>query len=232
MSFLKNISVRFDFSIYVIKEFASHQSLLFQEHIRVLLDVAAEQPDSEYLLQKHFTALLSSVWKARIRGNRGFDTSLSRNGLYSGGRYFPTGNHITRYLGRETTGKLKFGNTSHNCKLIAAALNDAGCTRTDDKKSLSGGRASVATEQLELTLEFEGENDINVSFPSSINLTVSDAVDLSPINLDAGESSGARRLTEVAEIRFRYSSFSLSVTTIILSYDVCVLIPPLGVVLQ
>ncbi|XP_022940291.1 protein PHOTOPERIOD-INDEPENDENT EARLY FLOWERING 1 [Cucurbita moschata] len=176
-----------------------------EEHIRVLLDVAAEQPDSEYLLQKHFTALLSSVWKARIRGNRGFDTSLARNGLYSGGRYFPTGNHITRYLGRETTGKLKFGNTSHNCKLIAAALNDAGCTRTDDKKSLSyhGGRASVATEQLELTLEFEGENDINVSFPSSINLTVSDAVDLSPINLDAVESSGARRVTEVAEIRFR-----------------------------
>lgn len=189
------------------KRIPHHQFLLFQENIRVLLDVAAEQPDREYLIQKHFTALLSSVWRARIRGNRCLDNSLSRNGFYSGGRYFTTGNHITRYLGRETTGKLKFGNTGHNCKLLAAALNDAGCMRTDDKKSHSynGERASVTTEQLELTLEFQGENDLNVSFPSSINLTVSDSVYLPLINLDACESSDARRLTEVAEIRFRYN---------------------------
>lgn len=175
-----------------------------EENIRVLLDLAAEQPDREYLLQKHFTALLSTVWKARIRGNR-LDSSLSWNGFYSGARYFSTGNHITRYFGRETTGKLKFGNTGHNFKLLAAALNDVCSTRMDDKKpqSYHGERASVTTEQLELTLEFQGENDLNVPFPSSVDLIVSDSVYLPLVNLDTCESSGARKRTKVAETRFR-----------------------------
>lgn len=175
-----------------------------EENIRVLLDLAAEQPDREYLLQKHFTALLSSVWKAKIRGNH-LDSSLSWNGFYSGARYFTTGNHVTRYFGREATGKLKFGSTGHSFKLLAAALNDAGSTRTDDKRSQSyhGERASVTTEQLELTLEFQGEDDLNVSFPSSVDLIVSDSVYLPLVNLDTCESSGARKRTKVAEMRFR-----------------------------
>lgn len=186
-------------------------SFLFQENIRVLLDIAAEQPDREHLLQKHFTALLSTVWKARSRGDCCLDTSLYRNGFYSGGRYFATGNHISRYLGRETTGKLKFGNPGHNYKLLAAALSDAGCMRKDDKKShpYHGERASVTTEQLELILEFEGEDDHNMPFPSSINLSVSDSVYLPLMNMDTCESSDVRRRKGVAEGRLRYNPCSL-----------------------
>lgn len=155
------------------------------------------------------------MWKAKIRGNRYLDSSLSWNGFSSGARYFTTGNLTTpRYLGRETTGKLKFGNTGHSCKLVAAALNDAGCMRTDDKKSHShhGERASATTEQLELTLQFQGEGDLNVaSFPSSVKLTVSDSVCLPLINLDTCESSYTRRRTKVPESRFRYNPSSLRV---------------------
>ena len=208
VKFLKNMCARSELFDTRDRRILSHRFLLFQENIRVLLDLAAEQPDREYLLQKHFTALLSTVWKARIRGNR-LDSSLSWNGFYSGARYFSTGNHITRYFGRETTGKLRFGNTGHNFKLLAAALNDVCSTRMDDKKpqSYHGERASVTTEQLELTLEFQGENDLNVPFPSSVDLIVSDSVYLPLVNLDTCESSGARKRTKVAETRFRYDPF-------------------------
>ncbi|CAA6665108.1 unnamed protein product [Spirodela intermedia] len=41
-----------------------------EDQVAMLLNVASEQPDMEFLLQKHFTAILSLVWRARFRGYR------------------------------------------------------------------------------------------------------------------------------------------------------------------
>ncbi|KAF8411770.1 hypothetical protein HHK36_004329 [Tetracentron sinense] len=180
-----------------------------EDNIRTLLDVATELPDNDLLLQKHFTALLSSVWRVRSRFDRRRSLSSSPNGLYSGGKFFrSTTNHIFRKSMREPSEKMNPAISGQSSKFVAAALHDANSKvskRQDD--TVFRPDASVMAEQLEITLEFQSDKgDSTISFPSVINLSICGS-DPPP---SANGSTGASLLLEsshyMAENRFRVAA--------------------------
>ncbi|XP_041028492.1 protein PHOTOPERIOD-INDEPENDENT EARLY FLOWERING 1-like isoform X2 [Juglans microcarpa x Juglans regia] len=147
-----------------------------EDNIRLLLDVAAEQPDTELLLQKHLTALLSSVWKVTSRIDCRPSLSSSSNGLYFGGRFFTYSvSQISQNSTREPVERMKFTNLGQSRKMLAAALHDAYHRQPDERVSLpnQGSDMSTITEQLEITLEFQKEKvDSMVPLPSVISLSI------------------------------------------------------------
>lgn len=168
-----------------------------EDNIRMLLDVAAELPDRELLLQKHFTALLSSVWKVNSRVDRTPSLSSSQNGLYFGGRSF-TWNSM-----QEPAEKLKFTNLGESSKLLRLALFDA--SQPDDTVSLSNQEceASAVPEQLEINLEFQKEpEDSLVPLPSIISLSISGADPQPSVSKASGEDHHLKASRSVAENRF------------------------------
>lgn len=175
-----------------------------EDNIRMLLNVAAEQQDTELLLQKHFTALLSSVWRGTSRTERRQNLS-SGNGLYSGGRLF--GSPIcqsSRSLIREPAQRMKF--TNSGSKLLATALHDANIRERNDMISLSNWKedAPVATDKLEITLEFprEGDDDV-IPLPPAINLSICGFDPLMCVNNTVGEDNHLKSSQAIAESRFR-----------------------------
>ncbi|XP_031278129.1 protein PHOTOPERIOD-INDEPENDENT EARLY FLOWERING 1-like [Pistacia vera] len=173
-----------------------------EDNIRMLLNVAAEQTDNELLLQKHFTALLSSVWRVKSRTQGRQNLPLSRNGFYFGGRFFSPFNHTKEPPAQ----RIKFINLGQNCKLLFAALNEASCSSKEDRVSLSGPRedSRVITEQLDVTLEFPRElNDSMTPFPPAIDLSVYGSDSQSSVNKVAGEDNHLKVTQDVAESRFR-----------------------------
>ncbi|KAG2686940.1 hypothetical protein I3760_09G030300 [Carya illinoinensis] len=179
-----------------------------EDNIRMLLDFAAEQPDRELLLQKHFTALLSSVWKVTSRVDCRPSLPSSRNGLYFGGRFLTSVRQISKNS-REPLERMKFTNLGQSRKKLAAALHDAYYRQPDDRVSLCnrGDDMSAATEQLEVTIEFQKEmGDSAVDFPSVISLSISreDAPpSVSEIN---GDDQHLKAFRNMAENRFRVSA--------------------------
>ena len=182
-----------------------------------MLDIAAEQPDTELLLQKHFTALLSSVWKMTHRNERQkkFASSLS---LVFGGRFFNSVNQISHISVKEPTERMKW----QNSRLLGAILHDVGSWRHDDRASPSNHRmrqqddrassssscfredASVNAERLEVTLEFEREiEDTLDPLPSFLNLSIIGSDPPSSLSRDENEDHHLRSSYDVAENRFR-----------------------------
>lgn len=168
-----------------------------------MLDIAGEQPDTELLLQKHFTALLSSVWKMTSRVDRLKNLTSSRNGIYFGGRFFTPGNQISHSI-RDPGERLKFTNLGQSSRLLAAALNDVGSRKQDDKASPSNHSKDVSAnaERLEITLEFQGERDETLaSLPSILHLSIIGS-DPPSVSEDEGEDH-FKTSNHVAENRFR-----------------------------
>ncbi|PSR84545.1 Protein PHOTOPERIOD-INDEPENDENT EARLY FLOWERING like [Actinidia chinensis var. chinensis] len=129
-------------------------------NIRALLDVATELLDSEALLQEHFFALLSSIWRMTSHLDHRQSLSSSRNGFYAVGRHFTSmiGQIDLNYT-REPSEKMKFTNLSQCSKLVAAALCDANSVRQDDGISAfkQNEEASAFVNWLEITLELQRE---------------------------------------------------------------------------
>jgi hypothetical protein len=175
----------------------------------MLLDVAAEQPDRELLLQKHFTALLSSVWKVTARVDRRLSISSPRNGLHLGGRFFTSSvSRISQNFMQGHAERIKFTNLGESSKMLAAALHDAHYRRQDEDERVSlpnqGDDPSAGTEQLEITLEFQKEmGDAVVPLPSVISLSIFGA-DTPSVSKDAGEDHHLKAFRNMAENRFRY----------------------------
>lgn len=169
----------------------------------MMLNVAAEQTDNELLLQRHFTALLSSVWRVKSRTQCRQDLPSSRNGFYFGGRFFSPFNHTKE----PPAHRIKFTNLGQNRKLLFAALNEASCSSQEDRVSHSGPREDslVITEQLDVTLEFPRElNDSITPFPPAINLPVYGSDSQTSVNKVPGEDNHLKVTQDVAESRFRY----------------------------
>ncbi|XP_010242799.1 PREDICTED: protein PHOTOPERIOD-INDEPENDENT EARLY FLOWERING 1 isoform X2 [Nelumbo nucifera] len=145
-----------------------------EENIRTLLDVASELPDNELLLQKHFTAMLSSVWRVRSRSDRRH--SVSQSGLYSGGSYLSyTPIYISGRFTREPPGSINLAIVGQNSKLVAAALHDANSKQQDDLVFPSDQRdeTMATSEQLEVTLEFQGDgDDCSTPLPPFLHLSI------------------------------------------------------------
>lgn len=169
----------------------------------MLLDFAAEQPNREFLLQKHFTALLSSVWKVTSRV--GPNLPSSRNGLYFGGRFLTSVRQLSKNS-REPLERLKFTNLGQSSKMLAAALHDAYYRQLDDKVSLHnhGDDTMAATEQLELTIEFLKEmGDSTVDFPSVISLAISGEDAPPSVSEITGDDHHLKAFRNMAENRSR-----------------------------
>lgn len=170
----------------------------------MLLNVAAEQPDHELLLQRHFTAVLSSVWRMTSRADRQQNLS-SRNGIYFGGKFFNSFNQISWNSVKEPAKRMRFTTSAQSCKLLAAALHEFNSRPLDDAVSISNRIEDPCfSEQLEVTLEFEKEEgDLSIPLPPIINLTIPIT---DPQNFrikDVGEHN-LKAVTNVAESRFRY----------------------------
>ncbi|XP_043806971.1 protein PHOTOPERIOD-INDEPENDENT EARLY FLOWERING 1 isoform X4 [Manihot esculenta] len=175
-----------------------------EDNIQMLLNVAAEQPDHELLLQRHFTAVLSSVWRMTSRADRQQNLS-SRNGIYFGGKFFNSFNQISWNSVKEPAKRMRFTTSAQSCKLLAAALHEFNSRPLDDAVSISNRIEDTPcfSEQLEVTLEFEKEEgDLSIPLPPIINLTIPIT---DPQNFrikDVGEHN-LKAVTNVAESRFR-----------------------------
>ncbi|XP_012080821.1 protein PHOTOPERIOD-INDEPENDENT EARLY FLOWERING 1 isoform X2 [Jatropha curcas] len=176
-----------------------------EDNIQLLLNVAMEQPDTELLLQKHFTALLSSVWRTTSRSDRQQNLSSSRNGLYSGRRRFSAFNQISWNSMEEPAKRMKFNNVAQGGKLLAAALHESHCRSMDEAISSPNQMEDVSSvsEQVEVTLEFgKEEDDTLIPLPRVINLSIPISGSQSFINKDVRGEHHLKASTIVAESRF------------------------------
>ncbi|GAB4843785.1 Pharynx and intestine in excess protein 1 [Ancistrocladus abbreviatus] len=178
-----------------------------EDNIRMLLDVAMELPDRELLLQRHFTALLSSVW--RVGQQR---LSVPESSVSSGGRLFGT---FVIPNTQSTAGgppeKIKFTNLHHCRKLLTRALDGVHSEQWDDTAPTSRHKevASPPIEKLEVTLELvkrgDDDDDDVVVFPSAITLSIPGSDPSLPANIPS-EENRLRPAQIMAEQRFRAAS--------------------------
>ncbi|XVF41426.1 hypothetical protein PTKIN_Ptkin01aG0279200 [Pterospermum kingtungense] len=176
-----------------------------EDNIRMLLNFAAEQPDPELLLQKHFTALLTSVWRTtggchpECRQN----VSSSRNGVRLGGRFLSP--YLPQDSAKEPAPRMKFTNLPECSKLLSVALHDASNRQQSDTVRLSDREDSpVFVESLEVSLEIQGESaDFMIPFPPVINLSIYGSNPVASVNKTAGEDLNLKASKLLAENRFR-----------------------------
>lgn len=169
----------------------------------MLLDVAMELPDNELLLQKHFTALLSSVWRVKSRVNGQEILSSPRNGLYYSRSILDSAINHSRNSKPEAARKVKMTNLILSRKLVADALDAVGHQNEIVCPTDQGDEASAIEEGLEVSLEFQQEkDDLTIPLPSFLKLSISGSVLSSPASNSTGDkflkSSG-----NMAECRFR-----------------------------
>ncbi|XVE90682.1 hypothetical protein DITRI_Ditri20bG0096500 [Diplodiscus trichospermus] len=179
-----------------------------EDNIRMLLNFAAEQPDPELLLQKHFTALLSSVWRTtgqrRPEGQQ--NVPSSRNGVRLGGRFrSPFLSRMPQDFTKGPAQRMKFSNLQECSKLVSAALYDASNRQLSDTVCFPDSADSpVTVESLEITLEIQREGgDSMIPFPPVINLSVYGSNSVTSINKTPGEDLCLKASKLVAENRFR-----------------------------
>ncbi|KAK3227231.1 hypothetical protein Dsin_007093 [Dipteronia sinensis] len=177
-----------------------------EDNVRMLLNVASDQADNELLLQKHFTALLSAVWRMKAHTERRHNHLSSRNGLYFGGRFFSSVNRTSWNSAKEPAQRMKFTNLGQCSKLLFAALHNASNRQHDDRVSPSVHMKDtvVITERLDLTLELQRElDDSAIPFPPVINLSIYSSDPLASVNKATGEERHLKDSQSVAENRFR-----------------------------
>ncbi|OMO82621.1 hypothetical protein COLO4_22907 [Corchorus olitorius] len=178
-----------------------------EDNIQMLLNVAAQQPDHELLLQKHFAALLSSVWRVTLRPEHRQSVSTSRNGIRLGGRFVsPFLSNTPQSSAKEPAQRMKFTNLRECSKLLSDALHDASDRQQSDTVSHSDRRDDpVIAESLELTLEIQGDScDSMNSFPPVINVSIYGSDLVTSIKRTPGEDLHLKDSKVVPENRFSY----------------------------
>ncbi|XP_024015773.1 protein PHOTOPERIOD-INDEPENDENT EARLY FLOWERING 1 isoform X2 [Eutrema salsugineum] len=174
-----------------------------EENIRALLNVAAEQQDTEMLLQKHFTCLLSSIWKTSTR--TGNDQMLSLNSPIFNRQFMGSANH-TQELGRKPFQGMKI--TSLSSKLLESALQDSSMSQPLDTVSRSRLQEDLPINKvgLDLTLEFpRGNDDSPTHFPPIVRLSIDGSESLNNVNDPSGEDK-LKASRVAAENRYRNAS--------------------------
>ncbi|XP_023642511.1 protein PHOTOPERIOD-INDEPENDENT EARLY FLOWERING 1 isoform X1 [Capsella rubella] len=171
-----------------------------EENIRTLLNVAAEQPDTEMLLQKHFSCLLSSIWRTSTRS--GNEQLLSLNNPIFNRQFMGSVDH-SQDIARKPWQGMKI--TSLSRKLLEAALQDSSTSQPNNTVSHSRLQENQPINKvgLDLTLEFPGGNDDSLpQFPPMISLSIDGSDSLNYVNEPPGEDvlKGSR---VAAEDRYR-----------------------------
>lgn len=173
----------------------------------MLIDIASEQPNRELLLQKHFFALLSSVWKVSSHVDRRQNPSPTCNGLYFDHSFFNSISQHSQNSLKKPSERMTFTNLSQSKKLLAAALDDTRSRQENGKTFLSnkGEDMPLSADQMDITLEFQKEeSDALSSFPSVINLSIHGTEPLPSLNKQTGECDHLKGCLSAAENRFRY----------------------------
>lgn len=161
--------------------------------------MTSELPNNELLLQKHFFAILSSVWRAKCRLELHQSIPCLRSDLYSC-RLLSDPNKSTRLTENVTP-----TNTRPNSRLVMIALSDVSTQRQEEPVVLSS-KLEAHINQLELTLEFPMENSDNDSaFPPSVSISVSGQEQLQQAEEPVGQCLLASSSCRIAENRFRYA---------------------------
>lgn len=169
-----------------------------------MLGITSELPDHEPLLQKHFFAVLSAAWKNLSHSSHRGNALFFKNGFYSSRKLFASISNQTS-LGKSPE-RLGFTNL-HQCgKLIAAALNCDHSTQTDNRLPIINRREemSVEKEQLDLTLELEGDKD-ETPLPSAINVSIIGADPSTSFKIYAGADRHFKSSRGLVESQFRYN---------------------------
>ncbi|WCJ28793.1 SNF2 domain-containing protein / helicase domain-containing protein [Euphorbia peplus] len=181
-----------------------------EDNVQMLLTVASELPDNELLLQRHFTALLSSVWRTTSRVNLQHNLLSSRPGLdFGGGRMFSYFNRISWNSVKEPAKGMNFTNSAQSSRLLAVAFNEVNSRPIDDTASTSYRMEDVprVPERLKVTLEFKKEeSDCLISLPPIIDLSIPISESQNFVNKDLGGENHLRASISVAESRFRDSA--------------------------
>lgn len=176
-----------------------------EDQARTLLNVAIEQPDTEFHLQKHFIAILSSIWKAKYCVGHCQSTLSCRNGFY-------TSNLSSYSLGKQSarlTESLDLRALRQSSKLVLAALlSDGGEKRQEEPCRVPMQLVpQLPDDQVDLTLDFlVDEGGYETAFPSSITVSMHEPES----QVQANESPQAILLDKsscrIAEDRFRLAS--------------------------
>ncbi|KAF9604006.1 hypothetical protein IFM89_039360 [Coptis chinensis] len=166
-----------------------------EDSVRTLLDVASELPDNELLLQKHFTAVMSSVWRARSRVDRwqSVSSSLQNN-------YFRKSIQPPR--------KIQFCSFRSKQQVSFCCSHDVNTKEQDAVFPPRQNTKEALTEvdKLEVTLELLADKeDFGTPLPSTVNLSIFGSDPPLPTNSNGGvlllDSSW-----NAAENRFRVAS--------------------------
>jgi len=181
-------------------------SYFWQEQAHTLLNVAIEQPDTELHLQKHFMAVLSSVWKVKCYVDRCQSMLSFRNGFHS------------RSLASQSFGK-QSGRLTENMdlrilrqssKLVLAALSDVSEKHQEDPCRVSTQPvARTSVDPVDITLHFlTNPGGYETAFPSLITVSMHEPESHEPESpVQANESHGKTLLAEsscrIAENRLR-----------------------------
>lgn len=143
-----------------------------EEHVRMLLDLASELHDNDLLLQKHFTAVLSSVWRAKSRFDQRQSMS-SRNSLHSIGSFLP----ITCQMHGKSRGendRMKHLVLGQSSKLVGAVLNEVSREQQEESLLMSNREeAPIMEEKLDIKLEFQDyKSETEFAFPQVVDLSI------------------------------------------------------------
>lgn len=173
----------------------------FQEHVSTLLDATAEVPDNELLLQKHFTAILTSVWRLQFRSERRRCLFSMRNGLNSSSNSGFSVSDKASTRSKELEKHLTV--FPQNRKLVAQALEGTSNEQVEEP-SVGLLEVGLESEPSEITLEFpDACNEVGESMPSLVNLTVHDMNLNPPLDKSCEEGLQPELSCKLAENRFR-----------------------------
>ncbi|XP_078444362.1 SNF2 domain-containing protein / helicase domain-containing protein isoform X2 [Wolffia australiana] len=165
-----------------------------EEQVAMLLTAVCDQPDLDFLLQKHFAAILSLVWKAKFLGSY----SLSSSSLFSA--------TSTKKKPRKFTEKMNSVALAECGRLVASSLDNAGAPVEDAAAPMLSEEDRSMGEQLELTLEFPVDSgETAASFPSLIMLTIADPPQQGD-ECTSSKDSVCRSSSGTSEDRFRTAS--------------------------
>ncbi|KAG0455303.1 hypothetical protein HPP92_024595 [Vanilla planifolia] len=183
------------------KNFAtgSGKSLLkvTEEHVHYLLNITSDIPNNELLLQKHFVAILSSVWRKKCRLERCPTILSSQSGSYI---------NFSSYSSMRKTG-VDQPKERHNKKLVMTALNDLDVRQLERIKASSMQDAPVEIDQLELTLDLSSAKTayFDNTFPSTVNVSLQ-VIEQQKSAEQHGSSFLSESSCRIAEDRFRQTS--------------------------
>ncbi|CAH8359897.1 unnamed protein product [Eruca vesicaria subsp. sativa] len=180
-----------------------------EENMRALLNVAAEQPDTEKLLQRHFTCLLSSIWRTSTRSTN--NQTLSLNSPIFNRQVMGSANR-THELARKPFQGMKI--TSLSSKLVESALQDSSTSQPHDSTSRSRLQEDQPIDKvgLDLTLEFPRgiDDDSTTHFPPIIKLSIDASTDSFNYVSDPPGEDKLKSSRVAAEDRYRNAANACS----------------------